>query len=323
MKILHSASLALALSLGLAATASAFDLQAHRGGRGLMPENTLPAFENALKLGVNTLELDLGQSMDGMVLIAHDPRLNPNFTRDAMGNWIPDTPPPMYRLAWTALQTFDVGRLKPGSKYAAGFPDQQPVDGTRIPSLAQLFERVKALGNTTVRFNIETKLSPLEPALTPEPEAFVKAALAVIKAHGMTERVTLQSFDWRTLRIAQKLEPRIPTVYLSAQRNWLNNIADPRWTDGRTLAEHGNSLPQMVKAAGGATWSPYFGDLTAEALKEAKALGLSVVVWTVNEPAQIEQMLDLGVDGIISDRPDRVRAAMAARGLPLPPGMAR
>jgi glycerophosphoryl diester phosphodiesterase len=303
--------------------ASAFDLQAHRGGRGLAPENTLPAFENALALGVDTLELDIGLSLDGVVVIAHDPRLNPNFTRDARGEWLGASPPPISKLPFTALQTFDIGRLKPGSKYAAGFPDQQPVDGTRIPTLAQLFERVKALGDTRVRFNIETKLTPLEPELTAPPDVMLRALLAVIDAHGMAGRVTIQSFDWRSLRLAQKLAPAIPTVYLTAQRAWLDNLADPRWTDGLSLAEHGNSVPRLVKAAGGAVWSPYFGDLTAEKLQEARALGLAVVVWTVNEPAQIEQMLKLGVDGIISDRPDRVRAALQAQGLPLPPAVKR
>jgi glycerophosphoryl diester phosphodiesterase len=313
-------TLLLATLLGSTA-APAFDLQGHRGARGLAPENTLAAVDAALALGVNTLELDTVVTADGVVVIHHDPTLNPNFTRDAAGRYI-DAPGPSVRsLTLAELQRHDVGRLKPGTRYADGQPDQRAADGERIPTLAQLFERVKQRGDSRVRFNIETKLSPLAPALTPEPEAFVRALLEVIDAHSLRARVTLQSFDWRTLRAAQRLAPDIPTACLSSQQSSASNLADARWTAGLSLAEHG-SAPKLVKAAGCAVWSPNFADLTADALSEARTLGLKVVVWTVNDPAAIERMLALGVDGIISDRPDRVRTAMAARGLALPPSVA-
>lgn len=295
------------------APAGAVEVQAHRGGRGLMPENTLAAFGRALDLGVDTLELDTVLTRDDQVVVMHDPRLNPNFVRDAAGRWI-DAPGAAVRsLPLAELQRFDVGRLRPGTRYAAQYPDQQAVDGERIPSLGQLFALVQRRGDARVRFNIETKLTPLEPELAPEPEAFVKALLAVIDAHGMRERVTLQSFDWRSLRAAQRLAPALPTACLTARQSWLDNVADGRWTAGLTLADHGGSVPRLVKAAGCAVWSPYFGDLDAAALAEARSLGLRVVVWTVNDEAAIARLLDLGVDGLISDRPDRVQAALAAR----------
>jgi glycerophosphoryl diester phosphodiesterase len=139
----------------------------------------------------------------------------------------------------------------------------------------------------------------------------------------MAARASIQSFDWRTLRVVQRIAPDIPTVYLSAQQRFLDNIAagnpaGSSWTAGFRFTDH-RSVPRMVKAAGGKMWSPYIGDLSEAGLTEARALGLGVVVWTVNEPAQIMKMLDLGVDGIISDRPDLVRRAMADRGLALPP----
>jgi glycerophosphoryl diester phosphodiesterase len=298
--------------------AGAVDLQAHRGGRGLMPENTLAAFGHALSIGVDTLELDTVLTRDDQVVVSHDARLNPNLARDADGHWVDPPGAAIRSLTLAQLRRHDVGRLKPGTRYAAGQPEQRPVDGERIPTLAEVFDLVKRRGDTRVRFNIETKSSPQEPDLTPAPEPFVRALLEVIDAHGLRDRVTLQSFDWRTLKVAQRLAPSVPTVCLSSQQSWGNNVADARWTAGLSLGELA-SVPRLVKAAGCTVWSPYFGDLSADTLAEAHALGLKVVSWTVNDPATIERQLALGVDGIISDRPDRVRRVLAARGLPLPP----
>jgi glycerophosphoryl diester phosphodiesterase len=268
-------------------------------------------------IGVYTLELDTVVTKDGVVVVSHEPRLNVNLTRDSEGRWIDAPGRAIRELDLSELQSYDVGRLRPETRYAQGFAQQKAVDGERIPTLAALFEQVRRSGNGTVRFNIETKLSPLEPNLAPAPEDFARSVLAVVTQHGMRSRVTLQSFDWRTLQAARRLAPDVPTVCLSSQQSWGNNVADARWTGGLSIAEHG-SVPKLVKAAGCAVWSPFFGDLTPALLAEAHASGLSVVVWTVNEPAQIDQMLALGVDGIISDRPDRVREAMAARGMKLP-----
>jgi glycerophosphoryl diester phosphodiesterase len=298
-------------------TTPTFDLQGHRGARGLAPENTLVAFDRALALGVTTLELDAALTKDGVVVITHDPTLNPAITRDAEGRWI-DTPgPAIASLTLAELQRYDVGRLKPDTAYARGFPEQQPADGTRIPTLAALFERVKAIGDNRVRFNIETKLTPM--AEGPPPEAFAKAVLDVIRQHGMSRRVTLQSFDWRTLQAMNRLAPEIPTVCLTVQQDRFNNVVSGAWTAGLKLADHGDSVPRLVKAAGCSVWSPFFREVTSDILYEAKTLGLKTVVWTVNEPTHIEVMLELGVDGIISDRPDLVRTIMQAGGLRLPP----
>jgi glycerophosphoryl diester phosphodiesterase len=293
------------------------DLQGHRGARGLAPENTLAAFDAALALGVHTLELDTVLTRDDVVVVSHDATLNPDLTRDAGGRFIEAPGAAIRGLTLAELQTFDVGRLRPGARYAQNYPDQRAADGERIPSLAQVFELVERRGATGVRFSIETKLTPLRPELTPDPEAFVRAVLDVARRHGMLGRISLQSFDWRTLAAVQRFAPEVPTVYLSSQQSWGNNVAYPRWTAGMRLADHG-TVPRLVKAAGGKVWSPYHGDLDATLLAEAHSLGLRVVVWTVNEPADIERLLDLGVDGIISDRPDRVRSAFAARGWSLP-----
>jgi glycerophosphoryl diester phosphodiesterase len=315
----HLLTIAVLAGVAGCSTTPTFDLQGHRGARGLAPENTLVAFEKALAVGVTTLELDTNVTKDGVVVITHDPTLNPAITRDAEGRWIASPGPAINSLTLAELQRYDVGRLKPDSAYARNFPEQQPADGTRIPTLAELFERVKAIGDRRVRFNIETKLSPTSPETAPAPEAFAKAVLDVIRAHGMSRRVTLQSFDWRTLQSMNRIAPEIPTVCLTVQQERLNNVAGGLWTAGLRLEDHHRSVPRLVKAAGCRVWSPFFRDVTTLDVYQAKALGLTTVVWTVNEPTHIEVMLEIGVDGIISDRPDLVRTLMQAGGLRLPP----
>ena len=322
---LHSIKLAvIVLAFPIMISAHAFDIQGHRGARGLAPENTLEGFAAALSIGVSTLELDTGITRDGVVIIAHDTRLNPDVARGPDGRWLNPPTHAIHELSFHELQRYDVGRLRPGSDYSRRFPQQRRMDRVRIPTLASLFELVRRSGNAQVRFNIETKLSPIAPAETASPEAFVAALLAVIREQGMEARVTVQSFDWRTLRLVQQQAPAIETSYLSAQQSWTDNILMERdaakpspWTAGIAWADHG-SVPKMVKAAGGAVWSPYFAELTPQSVKEAQALGLKVLPWTVNETADMERMIGLGVDGMISDYPDRLRDILQTRGLALP-----
>ncbi|HSC00393.1 MAG TPA: glycerophosphodiester phosphodiesterase family protein, partial [Burkholderiaceae bacterium] len=128
-------------------TAAAFDLQGHRGARGLAPENTLRAFEVALQHGVTTLELDVGITRDEVLVIHHDLALNPAIARDAQGRWLEQPSAPIHTMTWAELQRYDVGRLKPGHRYGANHPDQQPFDGARVPRLVDLFDLVKRSGN--------------------------------------------------------------------------------------------------------------------------------------------------------------------------------
>ncbi|MGH7185281.1 MAG: glycerophosphodiester phosphodiesterase family protein, partial [Pseudomonadota bacterium] len=208
--------------------------------------------------------------------------------------------------------------IKPGTDYARQFPDQAPVDGTRIPRLADLFDLVKRSGDDKVRFDIETKINPDRPAEAPEPGVFARALVAEIRKAGVAARSVVQSFDWRTLQVVQKIAPEIPTAYLTIQSR-MDNIAagrpeGSRWTAGFQHKDYG-SVPKMIKAAGGACWSAYFGDLTPELAREAQSLGLKVLAWTVNDPAAMARMIDYGVDGLITDRPDLARKLLEARGI--------
>jgi glycerophosphoryl diester phosphodiesterase len=308
---------AFCLALALSAPALALDLQAHRGGRGLRPENTLAAFENALRLGVTTLELDVAITADGVAVISHEPALYPGTARDADGRWLKEPGPLIRSLTLAELQRYDVGRLNPDSAYGKPFAAQQPLDGQRIPTLASLFALVDKLGANDVQFDIETKVFPHRPNDTVAPEVFVDTLLAAIRSAGMTQRVMIQSFDWRTLKLVQQLEPGMETMYLTVRGRNFDNLDGGTWTGGLLLRDFA-SVGHMVKAAGGTIWAPAFADLSAEAVKGAQQLGLKVIPWTVNQPADAERLIDWGVDGLISDYPDRMREVLQRRGIAVP-----
>ncbi len=273
------ASLACAI-WALSLPAAAFDLQGHRGARGLAPENTLAAFRIALDLGVTTLETDLAVTKDGVLVISHDPFLNPDLTR-LDGQWIATAGPTIQSLTLADLKRYDIGRTNPGSKYGQQFAGQK---------------------------------------LAPDPERFAQLTVEAIRKGKAGARSTIQSFDWRGLIAARRLAPEIATGCLSIESNNSDTVgrasAQPSpWLGGLDLKAHGGSVPKLAKAAGCAVWSPFWRNVTAENVKEAQALGLKVVPWTVNNPADMTQLIDLGVDGLITDYPDRARPVLTARGL--------
>jgi glycerophosphoryl diester phosphodiesterase len=305
---------ALLAALLIALPAHAFDLQGHRGARGLAPENTLPAFQRALEIGVDTLECDMAITKDGVVVVHHDLWLNPDTTRGPDGKWLEQRGPAIRELTFDALQQYDVGRIKPGSDYAKEFPEQQAIDGTRIPKLAALFDLVKQSGNATVGFDCETKVSPHDPAATLPPDEFARKVIAEIRGAGMQRRMMIQSFDWRTLQVVQKDAPEIRTTYLSSPRTLAPVGGRPSpWLAGFAPELYGGSVPRAVNAAGGKIWAPNATFLTPALLAEARALGIVVIAWTVNDPATMVKLLDMGVDGIISDRPDLVQIELRKR----------
>jgi glycerophosphoryl diester phosphodiesterase len=158
--------------------------------------------------------------------------------------------------------------------------------------------------------------------MTTTAEDFTRKLVAAIRAGGMEKRAAIQSFDWRTLQVVQKEAPGIPAVYLTVEKGFMDSIERDKtsspWTAAFHVSRYGDSIPRTVTAAGGAVWSPYYAETTREQVKEAQSLGLKVVVWTVNDPADMRRMIEWGVDGIISDRPDLLRKTAGEQGLPLP-----
>ena len=300
-----------------------FDLQGHRGARGLFPENSLPGFRGALAIGVATLEMDLGMTRDGVLVVHHDLRLNPQRTRGPDGVWLEAPGPALSALSLAELRRYDVGRPRPGGEAARRWPAQAALDGVAVPTLAEVFALGEARSGGSVRYNLEAKLSPLAPKESPEAVPFADELVAVIREAGVAARAGVQSFDWRTLQRVQDSAPEIPTAYLTAERRWLDNLERGRpgaspWTAGFDLDDYGGSVPRLVKAAGGAVWSPYFRDLRLADLREAHRLGLPVVVWTVNEADDMAALIDMGVQGIVTDYPDRLRRVLADKGHALP-----
>ncbi len=302
--------------------AYSFDSQGHRGARGLLPENSLAAFARAMSIGVTTLELDVCVTSDDIVVITHYYRLEPEITRKANGKWLSETGPAIRSLSLKELKTYDVGRLNPGRSYQADFPEQVAKDGTRIPTLTELLNLIQRSGNEFVQLNIEAKLRPMEPELYPNPEEFVGAILKIIRDEGFIERVTIQSFDWRALQETQKQAPDIPTSYLTVEQGFLDTIhrgapGPSPWHAGFDIDTFG-SIPETIHAAGGSIWSSFHREVTNQSIKQAHRLGLEVKVWTVNDMDRMESLINMGVDGIITDYPDRLRQVLKKLNMKLP-----
>jgi len=282
----------------------------HRGARGLFPENTLEGFRAAAALGVAAFELDVGMTADGVVVVCHDPALNPDITRDAAGLWLTRPGPLLHSLSLAELARYDVGRIKPGSRTSMVFADQRPHDGARVPTLAAV---LAALPDAT--FIIEVKTDPAHPERTADPDTLADAVLSVVDQAAAAERIVVEAFDWRVPRHVGRVRPAIRLAWLTraetvrARALWWD---DPGLADANLSRPAGSapfpSTPASVAAAagpaGGGIWAPDHADLTEAHVREAHALGLSVVPWTVNRRQDMDRLAGWKVDALISDRPD-------------------
>ncbi|MFA6002461.1 MAG: glycerophosphodiester phosphodiesterase [Elusimicrobiota bacterium] len=322
------------LALPQAALAKAapklFDAEAHRGGRDARPEDTLVAFAYALELGVTTLEMDMQMTKDGRIVISHNPFMNPALAQGPDGKYVEPDKYDIRALTLKEIQKFDVGTMNPkaGDYYEGHGKTQIAVPGTRIPTLEEVFELAKAYGNDQVFFNIETKSYPAGPEAknSPDPAVFVKKFHAIVDKYHMAERVFLQSFDWRTLREMKKLDPNIALVALTCEQpSWgrdgmYRQIGEPGpspWMAGLDIDDYKGDYVKAAKAIGADIVSPYWEELSNELVSEAHTLGMKVVPWTVNNAQKMNMLLDMGVDGIISDQPARLREVLVKRGLPV------
>jgi glycerophosphoryl diester phosphodiesterase len=252
----------------------------HRGTRGTMPENTLPAFEEALKAGVDVLEMDLGVTKDNVVVVSHEPNVTPERCLGPDGKTF-EKPVPIRSLMLAELKKYDCGALANPK-----FPKQRAVKGTPIPTLEEVLtmvSRSKLPAARKVEFNIETKIFPYDPDLSPAPAEFAALVVGAVKRYGMGPRTIVQSFDVRTLKEIKTMAPEIRTSQL-------------------TYEELLDIVPAL-KAAGTDIWSPNYKWITAQAVKEAQAAGIKVAPWTINDPKAWDLAIAAGVDAIITDYP--------------------
>ncbi len=266
-----------------------FDKEGHRGCRGLMPENTIPAFKKAIDVGVTTLEMDVVITKDKQVILSHEPFFNHEITTKPDGNYVEENEEKslnIYQMTYEQTQQFDVG-MKPHPR----FPKQQKMAAHK-PKLADVIDSAesytKAKALPSVQYNIETKTKPeTDDTYHPKPEEFVELLMAVIKEKKIEERVIIQSFDIRTLQYLHKNYPTIKTAYLFEPPSL-------------------QSLSERLKQLGytPAIYSPDYNTVTPDVIKECKDAGIKVIPWTVNDVEKMKELKQMGVDGIISDYPN-------------------
>lgn len=291
----------------------AVEIYGHRGAAGLAPENTITAYRAALDIGVDVIDMDVGITQDGIVVVYHDSELNPDITREPNGNWLSSDLKPLKHLNYASLQHFNVGKINPASEYAKAFPLQQGSENEHIPTLKEVIQYAKTR-DANIRFQIEIKTNPLEPQTSPEPANIVPAIVKVLKEEGVEHLTEVHSFDWRNLRLLEKLAPNVTRSYLTVNEYHTSKDAKA-WSSGTPLNKTLNSFPKLIKALNGHIWCPDFNEVTASDISEAHALGLKVTVWSVDKPEDMLKMIQYGVDGIITNRPDLLRGLLAAKNL--------
>ncbi len=269
-------------------TVSRPEVHGHRGARWMRPENTLPAFEYAMDVGVDVLELDLGVTKDNILVVYHDQILNPVICRYKSGKEIKKQIP-IRSLTLKQVKQFDCG-----SKKNPRFPEQVPTRGVEIPTLDELFSAVKKHKNgSQVRFNIEMKSEFQFPSYAPKPEEFAKLLLNALKKHQMLDRSIIQSFDIRTLKAAREIDANCKISVLIEDRP-----TTPLKGPIEDLAITLSRSPLRANIL-----SPNHEWLTAEDVRAFHAVGMQVVPWTANSESDWKKLLEFGVDGIISDNP--------------------
>ena len=287
-----------------------FYIVGHRGAAGLAPENTIPAFMRALEIGVDAIELDVLLTTDSKLVVHHDFSLKPEIARKFDGSWLEKWDRPIIKnLTLKEIKLYDVGRLNPYTSYAHRYPEQQPFDGEHIPTLREVISILKSSANINTNLWIEIKTSPEKPDMTSSPQSVTSAVIKLLDEEDFTYRVQILSFDWRALAHVQKIAPGIPVVYLSHVGIRLNNIKPGKpgpspWMAGIDIDDFSGSIPQAINAAGGRLWGPHYKYITYGLLEEAHRLGIHVFVWTPDSKSEMLRMIEMGVDGIITNRPD-------------------
>ena len=283
----------------------------HRGARGLFPENSMVGFENILKMGVTLIELDVVFSKDKTPIITHDHTINPSTSRDVDGEFVNENIK-VSSLTVEQIKNYEIGRLDLDSDYGRRFPEQAQLDGIYMPTLQELFEKMQQPEFEQMRLMVEIKSEPNY--LSQDRENIASLVIKQIREANLSNKVLLHSFDWLLLSEFKKKDPKITTSFLT-KKGYQNESENhnPSQVFMQDAAGYSNSVPEKISALGGSVWCPYFKDITRDRLLSARENNLIVVVWTLNELDDIDAMIELGVDAIVTDYPLRVMSALIAR----------
>ncbi|GAA6182525.1 glycerophosphodiester phosphodiesterase [Shimia sp. NS0008-38b] len=301
---------------GFRATSAGPRVSGHRGARGVLPENTMESFAFCQTIGVASIEFDVVMTKDRVPVVVHNHTLDGSLARGGDGHWLPDPGPWVSELTLAEVMACDIGAANRGTDYGRRFDDQATLPTAKVPTLAEVLAFTAAPEQSGLHLFIEMKTDPNAADMAQERHDMAAAVIKEVRAAGVAHRVAMHSFDWAILDECRAQAPDLPTSYLSYLPK---PMSDTPQTADRTvmpdLTQLKVSLPQAVADAGGQMWCPFFLDVTQDLVTEAHDLGLLVNAWTVNGVREINRMIDIGVDGIVSDFPGRVQHCLLRRSL--------